>query len=283
MEAFNWKVYIENYPDLSAITTESAAFRHYTLYGKAENRIYQPLTNINTTNLNCKFGATVFYNIICNYIAKCNNLKIDYHCFDETKELGIDLYNGTNQFDENLVLTDLNINLILGENISKNIIIHSSLQTPKVANFIKDFLLKLKTKITTVNPFKTRYNSNNDLFVHVRLDGKNNSNDFEPFEYYDSAISKISFDKGYISTDCILHPICTKLIRKYNLEVLNENEVKTIQWASTCKCVVLSKCTFSWLIGVFSFYSNIYYPERLNKFNKHGNLFVFKDWNKVNY
>ena len=35
---FNWKVYLEKYPDLHMITDEKGAYRHYIKYGKRENR-----------------------------------------------------------------------------------------------------------------------------------------------------------------------------------------------------------------------------------------------------
>ena len=38
-----------------------------------------------------------------------------------------------------------------------------------------------------------------------------------------------------------------------------KNEIETIQFASTCKNVVLSHGTYSGIIGYLSFYSNVYY------------------------
>ena len=118
---------------------------------------------------------------------------------------------------------------------------------------------------------------NNDVFIHVRLgdiqDKWNNS-----FEYYNSILEKMSFDKGYISSDTIDSEICVKLIDKYNLNIINENEVKTIMFASTCTNIVLSGGTFSWLIGFLAFYSKyIYYP--MDKKDKwYGDIFVFDEW-----
>ena len=283
MESFNYQIYLSNYPDLKDFDNLQKAFRHYQQFGKAEGRVDTPI--INKIPTNSKFGVILFYNIICNYIAKCNNLKMNYLEFTKTKQLGIDLYIGENVYDSTLILNNKNIDSIMqNESVfSKNIIIQDTFKTSTVAKFIKDHLLKIKTKIISSNPYKPRYSANNDLFIHIRLNGIQNSNDFESFAYYDLIISKITYDTGYISSDLINHPICTKLIRKYNLLVINGDEIKTIQWGSTCKWIVLSKSMFSWLIGVFGFYSTIYYPERLGKKNKHGNIFIFKDWNKVNY
>jgi hypothetical protein len=288
MDTFNHTEYILNYPDLqeAGINTLKQAWAHYTRFGKSEGRTDCPCVTINTTNVSGKFGTILFYNIVCNYIAKCNNLKIDYSQVAQTKELGIELYSGKNTYTSNKILTDKNIDSIIqNENVfSQNIIIHGTFKTSVVADFIKKFILKSKVKIYNSNTYRQRYSNNNDLFIHVRLDGIANSNDFEPFEYYDLAISKITFfENGYISSDSITHPICTKLIRKYNLNVIELDETGVIQFGSTCKWIVLSKSTFSWFIGVFAFYSNIYYPQRLGKNSKHSDIFAFRDWNKVNY
>jgi hypothetical protein len=50
-------------------------------------------------------------------------------------------------------------------------------------------------------------------------------------------------------------------------------------FASSCKNVVLSNGTFSWLIGLLGFYSNVYYPKIKTVW--HGDIFVFPDWNEI--
>jgi hypothetical protein len=285
MDLFNWKNYLENYPDLKdfGIYNEQQARIHYNRYGKSEGRTDKYNATINNTYKNeSSFGSILIYTVVCGYLAKCNNLKMTYYLKNEMESLGMEMYNGTETYDSNVVLTDDNVETNLSLIEKKNIIIHGTFEIPYIANFIKKQINK--KKIMTSNLYKSRYLLNNDLFVHVRIDGIQNSNDFEPFEYYDLAISKLQFDFGYISSDCIKHPICTKLIRKFNLKIIKSDEVGIIQWASTCKWIVLSKSKLSWWIGLFAFCdSNVYYPERNNKNTKHVQLFVFKDWNKVKY
>ena len=38
MEHFNWKVYIQNYPDLQFMKTQQQAVNHWKRHGKNENR-----------------------------------------------------------------------------------------------------------------------------------------------------------------------------------------------------------------------------------------------------
>jgi hypothetical protein len=102
-----------------------------------------------------------------------------------------------------------------------------------------------------------------------------------PFEYYDKLLQQMEYKKAYISSDSITHPLCEELILKHKLHVFGETEVKTIQFASTCKYVILSKGTFSWWIGFLSIYSTVFYPEMENETVWKKDIFdVFSHWNK---
>ena len=134
-----------------------------------------------------------------------------------------------------------------------------------------------KNKIIEKNIFKLRYNNNNDVFINIRLGDVSHLN--PGFTYYDKVLSNLKFDNGYISSDSIRHHICIELIKKYNLTIFNDNEVNTIMFASTCKNIVLSHGTFSWLIGLLGFYSTIYY-QKITRFWQ-GDIFVFPEWNEI--
>jgi hypothetical protein len=135
----------------------------------------------------------------------------------------------------------------------------------------------IRNKIIKKNKFLERYKNNNDLFVHVRLDDVEEMSSHNSFDYYDSIISKYTFNNGYISSDNLSSEICNNLIKKYSLEVINLNEEETIMFGSTCNTIVLSGGTFSWLIGFFAFYSkNIIYP--INNKKWYGDIFIYKNW-----
>jgi hypothetical protein len=102
-----------------------------------------------------------------------------------------------------------------------------------------------------------------------------------PLEYFDNAVSRVDFSDGYISSDSINHEICRYLIDKYNLKIFKDDEVGTIQFASTCKHIVLSGGTFSWMIGLLSFFSKVTFP--IQKIVWHGDIFVFDEWNGISY
>jgi hypothetical protein len=169
--------------------------------------------------------------------------------------------------------------------INQNVYIFPNVwyQTKEFAKYLRDYFNKdeQKNKIISSNKHTQRYNANNDMCVHVRLGDIANKNFVQPFEYYDIAISKIQFENGYITSDSPGHPICLQLAKKYNLKVISYDLVETIQFASTCKHLVLSTGTFSWLIGILSYFSNIWYPNI--KLKWHGDIFVFNDWVCVDY
>lgn len=86
----------------------------------------------------------------------------------------------------------------------------------------------------------------------------------------------------FITSDTITHYIIKKIIEKYpQINLINYNEIETIQFGSTCKNIILSQGTFSAIIGYLGFYSNIYYPKIEKDKQWHGNLFGIKNWTEL--
>lgn len=126
------------------------------------------------------------------------------------------------------------------------------------------------------NPYKTRYLANNDLFVHVRL---TDAEQWSPgIEYYVNMIDSIPFDNLFVASDDPPHDFVKSLLLRYatRSNIILLDEVATIQFASTCKNVVLSHGTFSSVIGYLSYFSTVYYPEM--KHISHGDIFSIPHW-----
>lgn len=243
---------------------------------------------INSTNCHGgRFGNLFFVGMVLHFISKNNNLKSSYKDYNKLTKLGIDLFIGEHTYDDTIELRDnIFYNYIIPENkLYKNISIENNMwgHTKEFALFLQNYFNEdiQKNRIINNNIFKDRYNNNNDIFIHVRLGDIIPLNLYTPFIYYDKVLSNINFDKGYISSDSIENTICQELIKKYNLEIINEDEVTTIMFATTCKNIILSSGTFSWLIGLLSYYSNIFYPKIYSEW--HGNIFVFPDWKMIDY
>ena len=237
-----------------------------------------------TTENNGRLGNQIIRNLAVSLLAEKHNLMVDYSNKDLINKLGIDLFSGKNSYNSTQYLTDYNYFTIYNnDNLNYNLNSdHYYFQTKEIINLLYTYLLteKVKSSIINNNPFKTRYNNNNDLFIHIRL---TDAEQFNPgINYYVNAIKNIYFDNLYISTDDKNHNIIIDLLQLYPyLKLIEYDEIATFQLASTCKHIILSHGSFSAVIGYLSFFSNIYYPEyELNKI-WYGDMFSINKWTKL--
>ena len=270
---FDWITYLRINKDiyLSGVNTKIKSWEHWNKYGIKEERAFSYINNSNIHN--GRFGNLFFINMFLHFYSKKVDLLCNYKYFDKFSELGIELNIGTKIYDINLLVTEINFVLLFSKINDKNntniirpsnIIIHNDIwfQNKEFCSYLQDYFNNqiYKNKIIQKNFFKERYNNNNDLFIHLRL-GDVESNTIKLFEYYDNLLSSMYFENGYISSDSIKSKFCAYFIKKYNLNIINYDEIQTIMFGSTCNNIILSGGTFSWLIGFFAFYSeNIYYP-----------------------
>ena len=56
------------------------------------------------------------------------------------------------------------------------------------------------------------------------------------------------------------------------------DEIRTFQFGSTCKNIILSHGSFSAIIGYLAFYSNIYYPKYDENKKWYGDMFSINNW-----
>ena len=231
-----------------------------------------------------RLGNQIIRNLAVSLLAKKHNLKVEYYNKDLIKKLGIELFSGSNSYENINYLTDNNYFTIynadkLNYNLNPN---KNFFQTKEITNFLYNYLHKeeIKSNIINNNPFKERYTKNNDLFIHIRLTDVAH---FNPgIKYYLKAIKNINFDNLYISTDDKNNNIIKEILKVYpSLQLIIYDEITTFQFASTCKHIILSHGSFSAVIGYLSFFSNIYYPEyELNKM-WYGDMFSINKWIKL--
>lgn len=238
-----------------------------------------------TTEQNGRLGNQIIRNLSVSLIAEKNNLYVEYSSYDLIKDLGIDLFIGTNKYDNKIALTDENYLSVLQEPLLQNSLNPNNnyFQTKEITNVLYNYLQSdnIKAKIINKNPFQFRYNTNNDLYIHIRLTDAAHYN--PGLQYYLSVIQRIYCDKLFISTDDPHHPLINEIVQKYpTVIILNFNEINTLQFSSTCKNIILSHGSFSAVIGYLSFFSNVYYPEYdVNKM-WYGDMFSINGWNKIN-
>lgn len=237
-----------------------------------------------TTAVGGRLGNIIIRNLAVSRIAERNDLFVNYCDNNLMQQLGLNLFCGKTKFEHTIRLSDDNyFSIYNNENLDANLDPNGNyFQTKPITNFLFDFLHSddIKQDIISKNPFKDRYDANNDLHIHIRLTDAEKWN--PGLDYYLKTISAISnFDKLYISSDDPAHNIVQEIIKKYpNAEIAHHDVVETIQFASTCKHSILSHGSFSAVIGYLSFFSNIHYPKY--EFDKiwYGDMFSIDGWNK---
>jgi len=225
-------------------------------------------------------------NLACSLISQKFDLYTEYSCYDIIKRLGISLYVGKNKYNNTIVLNDSNYFDILNKSIlASNIDPYMDyFQTRQISNFIYTHLHSesVKSSVVEANPFKERYSKNNDIYIHLRLD---DAKQWSPgLQYYLKAVEAVGVhDKIYISTDEKEHHIVKQILERYpQASLLESEEIHTIQFASTCKNIILSHGSFSAIIGYLAYYSNVTYPDySLASVAWFGDMFSIYGWNKL--
>jgi hypothetical protein len=236
---------------------------------------------LDTTGSGGRFGNRFFQNMVVDMLSRKFNLPARYGFFEACSRLGVDLFtSGTHQYMNTLVVTEENVNVIMkADSLGVNLSLHPNVyfQTPIIAGRIRNSLNI--GKIKECNPYSTRYSENSDVFVHVRIGDLAGKNLTPGIDYYENILSSIEFTYGYISSDTPDHPMVKHLMQKYDLRYFLDNEITTVQFGSTCKYIVTAGGTFSWLIALLGFNSDVYYPK--NYLAWHGDIYGFPDWKGV--
>jgi len=237
-----------------------------------------------TCGNNGRLGNQIIRNLAVSLLAEKHNLAVNYYNKDLISKIGIELFSGSKSYTNIQELTDDNYFTIYNcDDLSYNLQPNKEyFQTKEITNLLYNYLHtdKIQSKIIENNPFKYRYNKNNDLFVHIRLTDVAHLN--PGITYYINAIKNIAFDDLYISTDDKNNSIIYEIIQLYpSAKLIECNEITTFQFGSTCKHIVLSHGSFSATIGYLSFFSNVYYPEYESGKIWYGDMFSINNWVKL--
>jgi len=231
-----------------------------------------------------RLGNQIIRNLAVSIIAKKNNLAVNYCSRKKIETLGIFLFSGEYTYTNKQILNDANYFQLLNEPkldacLEPN---QSFFQTRDITRFLYQYLHSAENShiIMDKNPYKERYNNNNDLYIHIRLTDAANHN--PGIDYYEKAISCVQYDNIHISTDQITHPIIMELLKKYpEIKIIHTDEINTIQYATTFKHIILSHGSFSAIIGYLAFYSNIYYPQYNADHMWYGDMFSIDGWKQI--
>jgi len=230
-----------------------------------------------------RFGNNLICNLASSIVAEKFDLYINYNNKDNFERLGIKLYSGNKIHNNTILLKGDNYFDILNSshlnyNFDSTV---DFLQTKEISHLLYYHIhTNLKENIIYSNKYKERYCNNNDCFIHIRL---GDVIFYSPgLEYYLKTLGQLNFNNLYISSDTIDHEIIKGIIEKYpNTQIINYDEVETIQFGSTCRHVILSHGTFSAIIGYLSFFSEVYYPQFHKEKIWHGDVFSIEGWKEI--
>jgi len=246
------------------------------------------ISNTVYSTIGGRFANQLIINCVSSIVAEKHDLKFIYDDKNgyKIKKLGIKLFEiGTIVHNDIVYVNDDEmIEFFNKEEIKTNFIPNGWMQNDFFSKKLREYFNKndVKSQIMETNIYKERYYANNDVVVCVRLD---DVKDISPsFEYFDMVLKNLVFENGFITSDEFEHPICNKLIEKYKLKPVLENETETIMFATTCKTIVLSAGTFNWLIGVLAFFSKVFYPNHDLRKRWHPKIYeCFDDWTMIDY
>ena len=237
------------------------------------------------TGNNGRLGNQIMRNVAVSLIAEKHNLKYKYFNHTLISKLGITLFSGKRVFNKSLMLTDDNyFSMYHSPTVYYNLNPKEAyLQTKEIGDLIYRHLQSdlVRSNVISKNPYHTRYRQNNDLYIHIRLGDVQHHN--PGLNYYRNTIQTIQYDKLYISTDDKTHSTVVTLLQHPNATLIEYDEINTIQFASTCKHIILSHGSFSAIIGYLAYFSTIYYPEYEANKIWYADLFSIDGWNKMHF
>lgn len=149
---------------------------------------------------------------------------------------------------------------------------HGYYHTPEVvwhiATLFNNQNSLLCKNIQLANKYKTRYQHNEDIFIHIR------AGDIFSTSLWWGGEKKVKPSLGnyikiltslqgkykniFLASDNFDNEICLSLIQKYKCILYDKEPIDTIQFGATCKYVILSSGTFSLTIGIMALYSTVY-------------------------
>jgi len=218
-----------------------------------------------TTEGNGRLCNQVIRNLALSILAEKYDLYVEYSNYNNiNNELGIELFVGNKKYDKTVSITDGNYMNYFNNNIKNDANFdfeHRFFQSEEITTILHSHLKNKMKNIIDKNPYKERYNNNNDVFLHIRLADARRYN--VGIDYYIHCLNLLKYDNIYIGSDDFNDDLIKKMKTLYpNVIFFQEGPIETIQFGSTCKNIILSHGSFSAVIGYLGFFSNIYF---LNK------------------
>ena len=228
-----------------------------------------------TTENNGRLCNQIIRNLALSILAEKYDLYVQYSRYDDiNNKLGIKLFIGNKKYNKTVVIKDNNYMNYFNNDIENDAnfnFMTNFFQTQEITSILHNHLTTNMKNIIDKNPYKERYKSNNDIFLHIRLTdakkimlrvwGKLTTQIL--MDYYTHCINSIKYDNIYIGSDDFNDEIIKKIKTLYpSVILIKKNPIETIQFGSTCKNIILSHGSFSAVIGFLGFFSNVYFLDK---------------------
>ncbi len=243
-----------------------------------------------TTAGNGRLCNQIIRNLALSILAEKFDLYVKYSSFEDiNNKLGISLFVGKRHFNKTITITDSNYMKYFNEDIKIDCNFNFMMnwfQTEEITHILHAYLQSMgqMKNIIDRNPYKERYNNNNDIFLHIRLTDLKCIN--PGINYYINCINLLKYDNIYIGTDNFNDDLIYEIKNAFPKVIfVKRSPVETIQFGSTCKYIILSYGSFSAVIGWLGFFSNVYFPNKKVSC-KHGaegglGMFMNKGFNPI--
>ena len=239
-------------------------------------------STIHFSSRNGRKGNIFIRNMIVYLLSRKYDTLCEYQPTGDLPVLGINFINSINKLDDNKiikVITDEDVERFLYNNcnVELNTLYKLSCfcQKPSIIIKLNEYFQNLENEIPKNiiknNKYKYRYNNNNDIFIHIRAGDvfQQHPPIYPEIDYYEKVLQFLKNKETgdiYISSDDIKCGFCQNIIKKYNCKIYNKDCNDTILFGSTCKYIIMSAGSYSYMIGLFGFYSElIFYSKDAGK------------------
>ena len=231
-----------------------------------------------TTNDNGRLCNQIIRNLALSILAKKYDLYVEYSNYDNiNNKLGIKLFVGNKKYNETVTIKNNNYMNYFNNDIKNNAnfnFMKDYFQNEEITTILHKHLNNNMKDIIEKNPYKDRYRNNNDIFLHIRLTDTKKWN--VGIDYFIHCINCLEYDNIYIGSDNFNDEFIKKIKTLYPTVIFfNNNPIKTIQFGSTCKNIILSHGSFSAVIGYLGFFSDVYFKNEKPKWC-HLGMFINK-------
>ena len=153
----------------------------------------------------------------------------------------------------------------------------------KIIQYINNIDIPFVQNIINNNKFKNRYNNNNDIFIHIRSGDIYDSKKSEiipTFNYYKNIINNLKdkYSNIYICSNDKNNNIIKQLKNIYNITYIEKGKIENILFGSTCRYIIMSGGSYSFLFGLLSFYSKKVYFNRFHNKIYNKKLDKYERW-----